>query len=248
MEEQTRSDNGEPRPSSMDSLSASIADDVERDFWKRFGQQLDTQQVAQLAKFVRDKVAAATRVNLQDNKRRVESGTARVRSAMTRTTAQAQKRMRKIVTGDVNRSVREHVRQRLKNPPVVRLIDRISFTMGITNMMFTQAVLLLRPGAFWAWYLLWIVPLFAVRIVMYHRLKFQYFLLDFCYFANVMCVLNILLFPDRYVRLGLSRALCRQAAHTRAPARCCSRPHSLSAMAPLCVTAPAACCPGRQPR
>jgi hypothetical protein len=56
-------------------------------------------------------------------------------------------------------------------------------------------IMLKAPELFWLWFIVVIPVLFAVKFTYYRSLHWHYFLIDFCYFANLSCILEILLFP-----------------------------------------------------
>jgi len=45
------------------------------------------------------------------------------------------------------------------------------------------------------WYTFLIVPLLVLRYYFYHKAKYQYFMLDFCYFAQIILLAYLYLFP-----------------------------------------------------
>jgi hypothetical protein len=111
-------------------------------------------------------------------------------------------RTRLALTGDEARSVREHLRMRRlqlaamrDEPPVVRLLDKVSFSFGVLNVMFTEFLLLEYPEHFWMWYCIEMFSCLGVRFFHYRTMRWQYFLLDFCYFANVVLVFYLWLAP-----------------------------------------------------
>ena len=107
------------------------------------------------------------------------------------------KTVRKRLVGDENTSVRkaakQRVREELKKPKTIRLMDRIAFCVGVFGIVATQYFVLLYP-AYFGWYYLAVIPsLIGVRYPLYRRQKMQYFLIDFCYFAQILVILNIFL-------------------------------------------------------
>lgn len=104
--------------------------------------------------------------------------------------------MRKRVTGSGERSIRGFLRDELQQPPVVRAMDKVAFTASILNIMAGEFVLLSHPALLWVLYAALIVPLVLLRFLYYRRRKWHYFLLDFCYFAQVLCLLQVFMFPQ----------------------------------------------------
>lgn len=109
---------------------------------------------------------------------------------------QIQKRMRKQITGAEDLRIRDHVRERMEQPPVVRLRDKVSFMFGVLGCAVLEFVILRQPHDFATCYLLFIIPLLFMRLWMYTKLKWHYFLIDFCYVANAACLLQVLCLPQ----------------------------------------------------
>lgn len=104
--------------------------------------------------------------------------------------------VRKAILGDEARSFRHALQDELRKPVRVKLRDKIAFTLGVVNMLLTQAVALLYPSHFKWWYSLWVLPLLVWRYYAYRRRKFQFFLADFCYFANALCMAHLFVAPE----------------------------------------------------
>jgi len=61
-------------------------------------------------------------------------------------------------------------------------------------MMTSQALLLTNPHLMPLWYVLWTLVLLTYRYVDYKSQKYHLFLLDFCYFVQVLLIVNICFF------------------------------------------------------
>lgn len=105
----------------------------------------------------------------------------------------AKRRLRARVTGDPTGETR--VREYVKLPRTIQLIDKLSFTGGVLGLMLTQHVATTRPGLFWLYYLVVAPFVFANRVATYTAMKYHYFLIDFCYYANAVCFAQILVNP-----------------------------------------------------
>eukprot|EP01113_Clastostelium_recurvatum_P046817 TRINITY_DN8260_c0_g1_i2.p1 TRINITY_DN8260_c0_g1~~TRINITY_DN8260_c0_g1_i2.p1 ORF type:complete len:401 (-),score=79.79 TRINITY_DN8260_c0_g1_i2:37-1239(-) len=81
---------------------------------------------------------------------------------------------------------RKQLMDELGKPPFVRIIDRLAFVFGLLVMCVTEYFLLRAPQLMYLWYTALIFPLMAIRFFMYHKIKFHYFMLDFCYFCQFM--------------------------------------------------------------
>ena len=127
--------------------------------------------------------------------------------------------MRRKITGAETKRVRDHVRERLaervvhvrhrmsrvrnrmEEPPSVRLKDKVSFMLGVLGCFVTEFALLRQPMHFGRWYVGFIIPLLLLRLWMYAAFKWHYFLLDFCYVVNVACVAMVVVYPHNRILL-----------------------------------------------
>ncbi len=92
---------------------------------------------------------------------------------------------RKVITGSSDKRVRDFI----KEAPVVKTIDKVSFTLGVMMLLLVEYMALERPAQFGVFYSCLLVPLLLARWNLYVKEKFQYFLIDFCYFLNLSCVI-----------------------------------------------------------
>lgn len=99
--------------------------------------------------------------------------------------------LRQKLLGDAQRSLRATLRAELRKPTRVRFKDAVFFTGGVLNLVVTEAVLLLAPHRFPWWFVAWSAPLLVWRYVSYTRQRYQWFLLDYCYAANFVCLLHL---------------------------------------------------------
>jgi hypothetical protein len=111
-----------------------------------------------------------------------------------RLSERGRKMLRATVTGDPTGAMR--VRDYVKMPRTIQTIDKVSFTLGVVGLMVTQFVATEHPRRFWAYYALTAPPIFAYRVIQYSMIKYHYFLIDFCYYANVACFVQILALPS----------------------------------------------------
>jgi hypothetical protein len=98
--------------------------------------------------------------------------------------------------------------QKMKYPPFLRTIDKITFTLGIVVMCITEFVLVQKPQFMHTWYTFLIFPLLIMRFSSYHKLKYHYFMLDFCYFCQCMLLIYIYAYPKSEILFKLVFALC----------------------------------------
>ena len=108
---------------------------------------------------------------------------------------QLSRRIRRKLTGEEDRRVRDYVREILEEPPVVRLRDKLSFLLGVVGCFVVEAVALQRPQQFWICYCIFMMPLLLLRCYLYKRIGWHYFLIDFCYASNACCLVQLLCYP-----------------------------------------------------
>lgn len=102
---------------------------------------------------------------------------------------------------------REQILENLNNPDLVMTIDKISFVMGILIIMVTEAFLLLFPSQLPTLYTVLLIPLLLLRYYLYRKSKEHYFLYDFCYYQQVLVLLQIYSFPESTVLFKINFAL-----------------------------------------
>ena len=67
---------------------------------------------------------------------------------------------------------------------------------GVIGCFVLEFVLLRHPEWFSMCFVAFIVPLLLLRLLIYRRLKWHYFLLDHCYVSNASCLAQVLLWPE----------------------------------------------------
>uniref|UniRef100_A0A7S0LBS8 Glycerophosphocholine acyltransferase 1 n=1 Tax=Coccolithus braarudii TaxID=221442 RepID=A0A7S0LBS8_9EUKA len=110
--------------------------------------------------------------------------------------ARIHKRVRKKITGAEDRRVRDHIRERIEEPPVVRFIDKISFLFGVGGCALIEYAVIQQPHRFSFFYATFMIPLLSARLWLYMKLKWHWFMLDFCYAANLLCLVQVMLLPN----------------------------------------------------
>ncbi|CAM9252273.1 unnamed protein product, partial [Ectocarpus fasciculatus] len=94
-------------------------------------------------------------------------------------------KFRKAVTGDEKKRVRDLLDEKKKVPKNVKLFDKLFFTFGVTNIAICQYFMMNAPRWYWLYHCFILTSLLLIRFFQYRKLKYHYFLLDFCYFTNV---------------------------------------------------------------
>ncbi|KAL0482087.1 hypothetical protein AKO1_013208 [Acrasis kona] len=90
---------------------------------------------------------------------------------------------------------REKLIQQIRNPKFVRTKDKVAFTLGVGLTVTTSLIAGGSPDWMPVWYIFWCVVLLAARFFNYHSQKYHYFMLDFCYFSNLLLVFYLVFYP-----------------------------------------------------
>ena len=84
----------------------------------------------------------------------------------------------------------------MKGAPFVRLVDKVSFIMGVLLLIFNTYILGRYPHrTYYVFHCLTVVALVAIRFYNYRSKGWHYYLFDFCYFANTLILLYLTIFP-----------------------------------------------------
>jgi hypothetical protein len=113
----------------------------------------------------------------------------------------SQRLVRKVVTGDEKKRVRDLIKEKKDKPQYIKLFDKISFTFFTLNLPICQFFLFNRPDYFWLWFSFIIPLLLIARYFYFHTIKMEYFLYDFCYFSNLLSLLCIYYSPPWLFRM-----------------------------------------------
>lgn len=97
-----------------------------------------------------------------------------------------QDKVRTMVSGSPHTPVSEYWKLQRSKPKIVRLLDKFAFLWGVMSLLVSEYILLSIPHYFWLWYLVFMGSMLAARFPSYLKKKWHYFLLDFCYFAQVI--------------------------------------------------------------
>jgi len=116
----------------------------------------------------------------------------------------AKRRLRKAVTGNPEKKVRDY----MKEVPQVKFVDKLSFTFGVICIVLTEFLALRQPTYFVPYYILLMTCLLTNRYIEYSALNEHLFMLDFCYFMNFSVVLQTTLFPSYVLWFKANYVLC----------------------------------------
>lgn len=95
----------------------------------------------------------------------------------------------------------------MKGEPFLRAKDKISFLLGVMTLLLTEYVLIKYPTYLYLLYTVILVPLITWRFFSYHQHKHHYFMLDFCYFDNLLLMIWLYVYPQNLKLFKLVFAL-----------------------------------------
>jgi len=91
---------------------------------------------------------------------------------------------------------RKKFKQLMSEPKVVLTRDKLSFVCGVITIMIIEAVLLVAPQRMEELYTTLLIPLMLARYVIYKSDLYHYFMYDFCYYAQVLMLLQMYKYPN----------------------------------------------------
>jgi hypothetical protein len=89
----------------------------------------------------------------------------------------------------------EKLGKQWNNTKAVSLREKISFICGVMNIFISGYLIGGYPEYFHLWYTAQLLYFMPIRIFTYHRRGMHYFLVDLCYFVNLLLSLSIWVFP-----------------------------------------------------
>eukprot|EP00295_Goniomonas_pacifica_P024108 CAMPEP_0175943132 /NCGR_PEP_ID=MMETSP0108-20121206/25367_1 /TAXON_ID=195067 ORGANISM="Goniomonas pacifica, Strain CCMP1869" /NCGR_SAMPLE_ID=MMETSP0108 /ASSEMBLY_ACC=CAM_ASM_000204 /LENGTH=164 /DNA_ID=CAMNT_0017268031 /DNA_START=29 /DNA_END=523 /DNA_ORIENTATION=- len=93
----------------------------------------------------------------------------------------------------------DSVQRKLNEPLRVKLKDKIAFVFGVTNACLTFYIVGAWPDKFYIWHTLKALTLIPLRYFLYKLSLSHYFLLDFCYYANLILLYYLWVAPTNVV-------------------------------------------------
>merc|ERR1719427_336702 len=136
-------------------------------------------------------------INLQAVRERVQGRLAGARDLL-------RAARRRAVTGNAETRVRDYMAQ----VPQVKLVDKLSFTLGVLCIVTTEFLALRQPQYFSQFYSVLITALLVNRIFEYTASGEQLFMIDFCYFMNFSVLFQTFLYPDNLAWFQANYVLC----------------------------------------
>jgi len=125
-----------------------------------------------------------------------------IQSTITRKQEQITRVRRRLITGDSEKRVRDFAQE----AKVVKTVDKFAFCLGVLVLCATEYMVLQHPESFGTYYCALVSVMMALRLYMYAKSGWLYFVLDFCYWANASCFVSVLILPenDRLWRLNFA--------------------------------------------
>jgi hypothetical protein len=103
---------------------------------------------------------------------------------------------RKVMTGDEKVRVRDHMILAQGTTENFKLFDKLAFTIGVLNLMMCQFCFVNTPGYFWVFYCVVMWTSLGSRYYHFSSQNWEYFMLDFCYFAVGCSMFSAIFFPE----------------------------------------------------
>mmetsp|Transcript_8663 Transcript_8663/g.12570 ORF Transcript_8663/g.12570 Transcript_8663/m.12570 type:complete len:475 (+) Transcript_8663:36-1460(+) len=128
-----------------------------------------------------------------DEKRRIrDHARDKIKQTAKQTRHSVEQTARRVVTGDSSKRIADWARE----AKVVKTVDKFSFMLGVFSLLSTEYVLLKYPQHFGYFYVAVMSYMIVLRIYLYSKARYIYFLIDFCYFTNASCFVSVLLLPQ----------------------------------------------------
>eukprot|EP00095_Tigriopus_kingsejongensis_P004040 maker-scaffold5_size1054832-snap-gene-5.7 protein:Tk04040 transcript:maker-scaffold5_size1054832-snap-gene-5.7-mRNA-1 annotation:"Protein of unknown function DUF2838" len=201
-------DAGQDHPKGfVSTLREGVSNNVRHVYNKSKGQLFHV--IAGPNKIIQFRIGDNNKLILENTVKSIQVHTERLRQARQRlidagkqVPKRAQERVRGVITGDPKKRIRDH----MKEAPQVRLMDKVSFTLAVMIIIFTEFIMLKCPEWFQPFYLCFIPLLFAVRFAKFRGQKYQWFRLDFCYLVNISCMIQSQYYPDDFYWFSMNFA------------------------------------------
>jgi hypothetical protein len=101
----------------------------------------------------------------------------------------------------------QDIKERMKGEPFLRAKDKFSFLLGVMTLLLSEYTLISYPKYLYVVYTAILLPLITWRFFSYHQHKHHYFMLDFCYFDNLLLLIWLYIFPQNLKLFKLVFAL-----------------------------------------
>lgn len=74
--------------------------------------------------------------------------------------------------------------------------EKVSFIAGVLNIFLSGYLVGAFPEYYHIWYTVQLAYFYPIRFYTYHKRGYHYFLVDLCYFVNLLLILSIWVFPN----------------------------------------------------
>lgn len=101
-----------------------------------------------------------------------------------------QKKLRETI-----RRRRQKLLQMISHPTIIMRRDKFSFVLGVLLIMIIEFVLLMHPALMGRLYTALLLPLMMARYIIYRADLYHYFMYDFCYYAQIMQLIQMYKYP-----------------------------------------------------
>lgn len=86
--------------------------------------------------------------------------------------------------------------EKIADPPFVQWLDKLSFCVGVVNLVIVTYIVAGYRKYFPLFYTQKCLSLFFIRYMFFSKKKQEYFMLELCYFVNILLLLYIWVIPD----------------------------------------------------
>ncbi|KAG2379337.1 hypothetical protein C9374_007476 [Naegleria lovaniensis] len=90
---------------------------------------------------------------------------------------------------------KEKLERELRRPETIKFKDKLAFTLGVIILTSSTFLLAKYPQFLPNYYMILCVIFMVVRFFSYHGRGYHYFMLDFCYLANLILIFYLTLYP-----------------------------------------------------
>ncbi|KAF4678253.1 hypothetical protein FOZ60_016886 [Perkinsus olseni] len=103
--------------------------------------------------------------------------------------------------------IEELLLEDVDDPVWVRQKDKRSFFIGVCDFAFTSMLIAGAPSIYPIYYTIKFIVLMPLRFITYYKRKWQFYMLDFCYFGNVLVIYYYWFMPYSYTLFMITYAL-----------------------------------------
>ena len=94
---------------------------------------------------------------------------------------------------DISDQIVKPIDEKLHKKMNIVLLDKVTFVVGVALVILSEYIFLCRPNFMPIFYLFIVGPLVLTRFIIYKKIKWHYFMIDFCYFTNIWLIITVIL-------------------------------------------------------